>query len=397
MRGKGEGSIFKDKSSGLWTAIIELPAHDGKRRRKPIRRKTKADLLAAMAEMKADLKLRGDLPTKGQTVEQWFTYWLREIAQKEIAPKTLDGYRTLVTKHIIPTIGKVKLEAMSAAHVRRVHDRITKDLGLSSTYALLAHRVMSVSFKIAVREGRMSRNPAELTSAPRKTALALEALNLEEAIAVLKHVEAAPLGARWAMALLTGARRGEVLGLERDRVSDVVDLSWQLLRLPLTESTGKPDVRADYEYRHLTGGLYLTRPKSSAGWRVIPMFEPLRSILHRHFEIAPANPWGLVFTKNDRPLDPDQDSKRWRTVLKATGIQKDVRLHDLRHTAVDLLTLAGVPDDVQMQIVGHSTRAMTQSYRSRGDRPRIQASMDAFGALFTTPGDASSGTRALGE
>lgn len=393
MRGKGEGSVFKDQATGLWTAIVELPPKDGKRRRKTIRRKTKSDLLTELGNLKTQLRDRGDLPTKGQTVGQWFTYWLSEIAAKEVTPKTLDSYRTVVVKYIIPTIGTVKLDSVSAAHVRRVHDVITDRY--SSTYALLAHRVMSRSFKIAMREGRIGRNPAELTDAPRKSSVTLDALSLSEAIAVLDHVSADPLGARWAMALLTGARRGEVIGLERDRVTDVVDLSWQLLRLPLTDSTGRPEVRADYEYRHLTGGLYLTRPKSSSGWRVIPMFEPLASILQRHFEIAPANPWGLVFTKNDRPLDPDQDSKRWRKVLASTGIDKDVRLHDLRHTAADLLTLAAVPDDVQMQILGHSSRAMTQSYRKRGDLPRLQASMDAFGALFTTPAGGRSGTPAL--
>jgi integrase len=192
--------------------------------------------------------------------------------------------------------------------------------------------------------------------------------------------------------LLTGARRGEVIGLERDRVGDVLDLSWQLLRLKKTDTDGKPDVPADYEYRHLTGGLYLTRPKSSSSWRVIPLIDPLRSILEKHMASTPENEWGLVFTRTGtgrgakpRPYGPDLAGKDWRRILAAAGINKDVRLHDGRHTTVDLLYAAGVPDDLIQEIVGHSTRTMTQQYKSLRNRERLTAAMEQFSALFTPP------------
>jgi len=386
MRGSGEGSIYRQKD-GLYAASVELPTRDGVRRRKVVRRKLKKDVITELARITAELKDRGDLPTAGQTVTQWFTYWLNEIAAKEVRPKTMEGYRASVNRHIIPAIGTLKLEKVTAAHIRRVHDSII-DKGLSSTTALLAHRIMAVSFKIAYREGRIGRNPANLTNAPRKAVTALEALDLTDALALLEHVAQDELmGARWATALLTGARRGEVIGLEWDRITDVVDLSWQLLRLPITDIDGKPDVPADYEYRHLTGGLYLTRPKSSKGWRIIPLVDPLKSILERHKETTAENPYGLVFMQGKRPIDPDQDSKHWRTLLAETGITKNVRLHDVRHTTVDLLDLAGVPDDIIMEIVGHSTRQMTQQYKSRGNRERLTKAMQQLSALFSTPGE----------
>jgi integrase len=387
MRGKGEGSVFKDATTGLWTGIIELPPRDGKRRRKTIRRKTKADLLTELDKLRTESQKRGDLPTKGQTVAQWFEYWLREIAAKEVRPKTLDGYRASAN-HITTAIGKVKLEKVSAAHIRRVHDHITDTLGLSSTTALLAHRVMAVSFKVAMQEGRIGRNPTDLLNAPRKAVAPQEAFDIEEAVAVLEHVAGDPLmGARWATALLTGARRGEVLGLEYDRVTDQLDLSWQLQRLTVTDTLGRPDAPADFEYRHLTGGLYLTRPKSQAGWRVIPLVDPLKSILERHMTTTAPNPYGLLFTINGRPIDPDKDSANWKTVLKETGIQRDVVLHGLRHTTVDLLYFAGVPEDLIMDIVGQSTRATTRGYKSRGNvnRARLVAALESFSAQFTKP------------
>lgn len=391
MRGKGEGAVYRvpaDRSKPLkyWTGAIELPpGPNGKRRRKPVRRKNKAELLAVMADLKADLATRGDLPTKSQTVEQWFTYWVEHIAAKEVRPNTLDGYRRTIKNHIIPAIGKVKLDKLTATHIRRVHDAITSK-GLSSTTALLAHRTMSVSLKVAYREGRIGRNPAELTAAPRKARPNLKALDLPEALQLLEYASTDIQHGAWlAAVLLSGGRRGEVIGLERDRVTDVLDLSWQLLRLKLTDADGKPDVPADYEYRHLTGGLYLTRPKSSKSWRIIPLVDPLRTILERHIASTPDNPWGLVFAHKGRPIGPDIASADWRESLIAAGITKNVRLHDGRHTTVDLLYEAGVPEDIIQDIVGHSTRSTTRGYRSPQNRKRLLAAMEQFSDLFTLP------------
>lgn len=401
MRGKGEGAVFrvpKDKRKPLkyWQAVVELPpGPDGSRRRKFIRRKDKAALLKELTAQKAELEKRGDLPTSTLTVEKWFTYWVENIAAKKVRPNTIDGYRRAANNHIIPAIGKVKLDKVTATHIRRVHDAVLEK-GNNSTTARLAHRIMSASFKAAVREGRIGRNPAELIDAPPKAATALQALDLPEAIQLLDYLSTHPQGALWATVLLTGARRGEVIGLERDRVGDVLDLSWQLIRIKKTDVDGKPDVPADYEYRHVTGGLYLTRPKSSTSWRVVPLIDPLKSILENHLAATPPNQWGLVFlrpkgennthkTARPRPYGPDLAGKDWRKVLTAAGIDKDVRLHDGRHTTVDLLYAAGVPEDLITEIVGHSTRTMTQAYKSLRNRERLTAAMEQFSTLFTRP------------
>ena len=419
MRKQGEGALFRvpaDKSKPLkyWQATIELPTLDGGRRRKFIRAKDQRELLKKVDAARKALRERGDLHTADMTAAQWFTYWFNEIVVTKNRPKTAAGYKSVIFGHIIPVIGKVKLEKLTPEHVRRVTNSITA-AGGSPTYALNAHRIMSRALEVALREGRVGRNVAKLMDAPRKASYDADAFDVNEAIKVLQHVATdTVMGARWATSLLTGARRGEVIGLELDRVGDDLDLSWQLQRIiwshgcgpHTTGDDGKPVYRcgwkrgtdcpdrkiivpADYEYRHIEGGLYWTRPKSNAGWRIIPLVDPLRSIIERRVATIPPNPHGLLFTLNNNPIDPDQDTARWKKVLAETGIEKDVVLHGLRHTVADLLYAAEVPEDVIVQILGHSTRATTRGYKSKGiaNRPRMLDAFTRLSALVSVDGE----------
>lgn len=396
MRNITGGSISnKRDTKGLWVGYIELDGPSGQRKpRKYVRRKDKDELRTELGRLYAFYKQNGYLPDSQMTVGQWLNYWLTELAAKEKRPKTLAGYRSVLHGWVIPAIGNVKLSKLSAADVRAVAQHM-EDSGLSSTYALNAHRVLSAALEDAVREEKIPTNPAKRARAPKKAVARLEVLTLDEALRVLREVDEHAHRALWRMVLMTAARRGEVIGLEVNRVTDVIDLSWQLQRLKLTPDTGVPIVPADFEYRHLVDGLYLTRPKSRAGWRIIPLAGPLKVAFDRHIAEMPPNPWGLMWVDpNGRPIDPDQHTRNWRKLLLQTGIQKDVRLHDLRHTAVDLLYAAGVPEDIIVKIVGHSRVMMTRSYQSRGDTERARMALELAGEPFNQLDGARSGTPA---
>jgi len=370
MRGKGEGSVFQ-RTNGLWVGRIELETIDGDRRRKEVSSMNKARMLVKLRAVQEDLLTNGDVITNAPTVEEWLTFWLRNVTR--VKPNVLANYETLSRRHIIPAIGRVKLDRLVVQHIRKVHDHA----GAPSSNARNAHMMLSKALGDAVREGKLNRNPMARINPPKAKRAVLDALSVDEAVKVIGMCVDAfttdpydPTPVLWSTYLLTGTRRGEILGLEWDRVSDVLDLSWQLQRI-----NKHARFQPDFEYRHLEGGWYWTRPKSKAGWRIIPLVEPLKSILENHRQHVPNNKHGLVFTTAaGRPIDPSRASKLWPEFRPAIT-SKIVRLHDLRHTTVDLLYEAGVPEDVIQEIVGHSTRAMTRHYKAKGNQARLTDAM----------------------
>lgn len=391
-RGKGEGSIYKRTSDGMWCTSVELPAGlDGKRRRKVICRKSKPDVVAELRKVQAELEKHGNLNTGGVLLSRWAEYWMDRIAPKKIKPRTLAGYRTVIDGYIVPLLGKKPLDKITAQDVRRLHEvmestpkdpklREAKEIPedtvmLSSTYVLLAHNTLSVMLDAAVEEGKAKINPCKVVTRPTKRKLEQSALTLPQLLHLLSKLATRKDQALWATYLLTGARRGEIIGLEWDRVTDVLDLSWQMQRITNIEKAP-----GDFEYRQVKGTLYLTRPKSASGWRIIPLVDPLKGILELHRQTSDGD--GFVFYEDGRPWDPDRVTKAWKRLMIDAGLPEDVVLHGARHTTVDLLYAAKVPEDIIQAIVGHSTRQMTRSYRTRIDPARLSEGMESLSATL---------------
>ena len=421
MRGKGEGSIYVRESDGLYCSALELPPRNGVRRRKVVTvnphypkeltdKQARTAVLSKLNKLKAQREKTGDLPTASQTLTQWLNIWYADIAVKKIRPKTARTYRTLLENYIIPTIGKTRLDQLTPAHIRRVETMILGK-GLSSTTAMQAHRILAVALKYAEREGRVPRNVAAFTDAPRRARPDLGVLTGADARKVLHTVAEDRLGSRWAAALLTGARQGELLGLELDRVTDTLDLSWQLQRIGWEHGCKAPcgakrasecpartiTHPADYEARHLTGGLWLTRPKSAAGTRLFPLVEPLKTIIERRVQAAALepNPFGLLWTSDLKklsgkdtyrtaldgsPIDPSTDNHAWHAVL-TRAVVPQVRLHDARHTTASLFLDAGVREEIIMKLMGHSSNVVTRAYQNVDYRQLAAAATDLSVAL----------------
>src|SRR5699024_11009260 len=133
--------------------------------------------------------------------------WLERVARPRLKPRTFETYRGYIDRHISPAIGKHRLERLTPAHVRQMHDSIT-GRGLSSTTALQAHRILAKALTDAMRENHVTRNVATLVDAPAKAVAGRGALTADEARKLLLSVAHDERHAiRWSLALLAGLRQ----------------------------------------------------------------------------------------------------------------------------------------------------------------------------------------------
>ncbi|MBT2497121.1 tyrosine-type recombinase/integrase family protein [Microbacterium sp. ISL-59] len=387
-RARGTGTIFRDQR-GYWTVVLPMPSREGKRRRSTKRFKDRGAALQHLRHFEfsrsgTDLPRAAEYPSGvgTTTVGEWFEYWLAECVYPQLRPRTADGYRSAVKNHIVPGLGAATpLVSVRAADVRRMQHAVQD--GHSPTTVRNIHTIAARAFDVAVREEEIPRNPVRLIEQPRPARPALDVPTMAEVRRLLDAFKTRPDGLKWMTYVLTGARRGEVVGLEVDRVGTHIDISWQLQTLRRGE-TGRPIAPPDFDYRHLYGGFFLTRPKSRAGWRTVPLISPLRELMERHLETMEPNPWGLVFTRKGRPIDPNMETRLWPAVQREIlGEDRHVRLHDLRHAAVDLLYAADIPEELIVELVGHSTRAMTRSYKSPAHLDRLTRAMSGVEGLIS--------------
>lgn len=380
--------MFRD-GRGYWTVALPMPPKDGRRRRNVTRFKDRASAIALLRDFErsragTDLPSAEDYPSGIglTTVGEWFQYWLAECVYPQLRPRTSDGYRSAVWTHIVPALGSsTPMVSIRASDIRRMQHVVRE--GRSPTTVRNVHTIAARAFDVAVREEEISRNPVRLVEQPRPGRPHLDVPTTAEVKHLLEQLKTRPDGLKWMTYILTGARRGEVVGLEVDRVGTHIDISWQLQTLRRGE-TGRPIAPPDFDYRHLYGGFFLTRPKSRAGWRTVPLISPLREMMEHHLAAMDQNEWGLVFTRKGRPIDPNMETRLWPAVQRELlGSDRHVRLHDLRHAAVDLLYAADVPEELIVELVGHSTRAMTRSYKSPAHLDRLTRAMSGIEDLLT--------------
>ena len=348
-RTSGDGSLYKRKD-GMWIGSVDLPSLDGKRRKRTVSSKDRNVAIDKLRKLRREVE-DGKIAVTGRTtVAAWLERWITDIHGPTIRPTTRVSYETTIRLYIVPSIGTKRLDRLTPQDIRDMHTYAGK---VSPRAAQKSHVVIQRALHDAVNEGMIPRNVAEVVHKPRYVPKVRQPLTADQAKLLLRTAidTGDPWATRWAAALLLGARQGELLGLQWDRVdleAGVVDLSWQLQQLRQTHgcrsdaTCGRqrpgwcPDRRwdmpPDFEYQVLHRSLALTRPKTKAGYRLVPIPFPLWKMLEQQRSDFGKNPHNLVWHHPDgRPLGPREDYGNWKNILACTELP-DAPLHVTRHT-----------------------------------------------------------------
>jgi integrase len=379
------------RKDGMWVATIENGwTAKGTRHRITVSAKTEAACKRRLRDKALEVEQGLTGTSARATVKAWADQWLA-MKERILRPKAYNAARTAVRVWIVPTIGRKRLTALSPADARAVTEAILKADRAAAT-ANGAHRTLLNMLRDAAREGHAIPQSVLLAKAPPVPNSDRQPLSIPEALACLSVAAELPHGTRWVFALLHGMRQGECLGTTWDAIdfeAGEVVVEWQLQRLNYRDPKDKAAgfrVPPHLEVRHLRGGFHLTRPKSRAGLRVVPLVAPVLDSLARWRDVAPPNPWGLVWPSlRGTPALHTDDLEEWHAIQGSACVGHPTgryyHVHECRNLTATQLRDADVDPLVIKSLLGHSDIATSQAYM-RVDRPaRLDALEKVAGAL----------------
>ena len=347
-RGNHEGSISK-RQDGRWLAQVSLP--DGRRRSAYARTRDAAALALQRLQREAESGLPA--PPERLTVGTFFNQWLEQVTPR-LRESTARRYRQLVTHQILPTWGRTRLRSLSPQDVEAGLATLHA-AGLSPRTCAHVRAVMRAALHDAQRWGVLASNSAALASAPRVPHTAPRVLTPSEAHAVLAALEDASLHRLASLAIHTGLRQGELLGLRWQ------DVDFHRQELHVTQSLQ----RIGGEYR-------LVEVKSSTSRRTIPLTGTASTALQEERDAqadaraSAGRRWleplpGLVFTTRlGRPRNGTAITHSLEASLERSSIPP-MRWHHLRHAYAGLMLGSGADLATVSHLLGHTSVALTAS------------------------------------
>lgn len=372
-RAAGEGSIWFNEKRGRWEARLSLGlSHDGRRVRKLVSAKTQAAVRVKLDALKTQVAAGLPVATERITVKAFIEQWLADAdSAGKWAPLTLRRHRDIVRTHIVPALGRHRLEKLEPRHVQRLM-AAKLDAGLSPRTVKYIRGLLRQALEQALRWGMVPRNVAALTETPKQVRREFSAWTADEAKRFLRAVALDRLQPLYAVGVACGLRQGELLGLQWGDV----DLD-----------AGTLSVRNTLQ--RIDGVYELRRPKTEKSRRTIVLPAIARAALRQHRarqygERLRAGArwdesWGLVFcTTTGAPLHGPWLTKRFQRTLRELAMPR-MRFHDLRHSCASLLWAQGVDLKGIQETLGHASIETTSNiYTHMQDEGRqdVAARMD---------------------
>ncbi len=302
--------------------------------------------------------------------------WLKDYAEVELAPKTVFRYRQLLESRIYPVIGEKRLEKVKpldlvnfyntmrgkhkyVSYVGGAAGEVREAGALSEQTIKHHHRLICAIFGKAIQWGVFNGvNPASRVDAPKVEKRRAACYDADQVDALLKALgKAGPEELKYKaaimIAIMTGARLGEVMGLEwRD-----IDFENKAI-----------EIRQSSQYLP-TEGIFTKAPKTETSKRKISVNNYLLAILAQYQQNQQEKDFicrgnnRLFITWDGKPMHPETVSKWFRKFIKRNGLPR-LTFHGLRHTSATFLISRGMDIQTVAGRLGHSTSATTQNIYS---------------------------------
>lgn len=354
----GSGSIrqkkvlYNGKTYVYWEGRFISGYHPGTG--KPISRsisgKTQREVALKLREATAAVDTNTFLEPTKLTIGQWLDIWAKEYLCN-LKPNTAYAYRAAVANNIKPNIGALKLNQISPHDVQTFYNELGKRMCPKTVKNI--HGIFHRAMQQAVTNRYLPFNPCDGCILPRIEKSEMHPLDEFQIAEFLDAIKGHRFEALYTVALFTGMREGEILGLTWDSVDFI---------------RGCLSIDKQLQRPRSGGACQLVSPKNSRPRTLTPapfVMAILQKVRRKQMEWRLAggekfqNSMNLVFTKEDGVYLTQQTVYRnFKEVVAQIGAE-DVRFHDLRHTYAVAAIRSG--DDIKtvQSNLGHATAAFT--------------------------------------
>jgi integrase len=349
---------IRQRGKRSWAVVLDLGRDaNGKRRQKwhPVKG-TKKDAQREAARLLHTINTGAYVEPSRMTIKEYLERWLKDYAATNVSAKTRERYEEILKIHVFPALGHHLLAKLQPLHIQMCYSEALqkghKDgKGLSAQTVLHMHRVLREALQQAVRWQLLARNPADAVEPPRPQRREMKCLDEASTAGLLEAAKGTVLHLPILLAVTTGMRRGEILGVR-----------WQDVDLDAATLS----VRQSLEQTKL--GLKFKPPKTQKGRRVVALPKMTVEALRRHevkqkeykLHLGPDyNADNLVCPKTDGSRwPPDSFTSSFSDFIRKAKLPV-VRFHDLRHTHATQLLREGIHPKVVSERLGHSTVGIT--------------------------------------
>ena len=374
-RDAGDGTI-RLRTDGRWEGRYTVGYHPetGKQIMRSVYAKTKREVREKLNKILTDIQEGAYIEPTSITVGQWLDTWLKEY-KINLRPETKASYEMHIRIHLKPDLGKIRLNKLTTHQIQHLYNKLINERGLSPKTVKNIHGALHAALEQAKINGYLRINPSEGTTLPKIEKEELKVMDTQDVSAFLRAIKGDEYELPLFVALFTGLRQGELLGL----TWDCVDFEKGTLLI------NKQHNRAKGEKEFHFSPLKNSRPRclTAASAVMDALKEQQRRQAQWATELGSAwdNSENLVFTTQmGRYINNKTIWMNFKRIVTELGMP-ELRFHDLRHTFSINSLQAG--DDIKtvQENLGHATASFTlatYAHATLGMKRENANRMDAF-------------------